>query len=115
MVAYTVKVVKIVKFLVRIYSEHSQKTISLMLELKTVGPFLVQKLKWGGHGPPGPQPQRLRPWIIFAKIKLEILYPPSYFRDVKHYKDANTDLIKQAIDMFHWDRAFVNTYVNDLS
>ena len=25
-----------------------------MFETETVGPFLVQKLSWGGHGPPGP-------------------------------------------------------------
>ena len=26
------------------------KTIALMFETETVGPFLVRKLKWGGHG-----------------------------------------------------------------
>ena len=51
--------------------------------------------------------------IIFAKFNLEILFPPPYFRDVWHYQDANTDLIRRAIDMFDWDRAFVNTNVNE--
>ena len=51
--------------------------------------------------------------IIFAKSNLEIHYPPPYFRDVWHYQDANTDLIRRAIDMFDWDRAFVDTNVNE--
>ena len=51
--------------------------------------------------------------IIFAKFNLEIHYPPPYFRDVWHYQDANTDLIRRAIAMFDWDRAFVNTNVNE--
>ena len=49
--------------------------------------------------------------IISAKFNLEILFPPPYFRDFWHYQDANTDLIRRAIDMFDWDRAFVNTNV----
>ena len=50
--------------------------------------------------------------IILAKFNLEIHYPPPYFREVWHYHDANTDLIRRAIDMFDWDRNFVNTNVN---
>ena len=48
MLVYTVK---IVKFPVRIISEHLKKAISLMFETETVGPCLVRKLKWEGHGP----------------------------------------------------------------
>ena len=48
--------------------------------------------------------------IIF---NLEIHYPPPYFREVWYYQEANTDLIRRAIDMFDWDRASVNTYVNE--
>ena len=51
--------------------------------------------------------------IIFAKFSLEIHYPPPYFREVWHYQDANADLIRRAITMFDWDRAFVNTNVNE--
>ena len=51
--------------------------------------------------------------IIFAKFNLEIHYPPPYFREVWHYQDANTDLFRRAITMFDWDRAFVNTNVNE--
>ena len=49
--------------------------------------------------------------IIFAKFNQEIYYPPPYFRGVWHYQDANTDFIRRAIDMFDWDKAFVNTNV----
>ena len=51
--------------------------------------------------------------IIFAKFNLEIHYPTPYFRHVWHYQDAKTDLIRPAIDMFDWDRAFVNTNFNE--
>ena len=32
----------------------------------------------------------------------------TYFRDVWHYQYANTDLIRRGIDIFDWERAFVN-------
>ena len=51
--------------------------------------------------------------IIFAKFNLKIHCPPPYFRDIWHYQDVKTDLIRRAIDMFDWDRAFVNTNVNE--
>ena len=41
------------KFFVHIVPEHPQKEISLMFGTETAGPSFVQKLKWGGHGPPG--------------------------------------------------------------
>ena len=50
--------------------------------------------------------------IAFAKFNLEIHYPPPYFRDVWGYRDANTDLIRRAIAMFDWNRAFINANVN---
>ena len=45
--------------------------------------------------------------IIFAKSNQEIQYQPHYFCDIWYFQDANTDLIRQAIDMFDWDGAFV--------
>ena len=51
--------------------------------------------------------------IIFSKFSLEILYPPPYFRDVRHFRDADAGLIRREINMFDWDRAFVNTNVNE--
>ena len=51
--------------------------------------------------------------IIFAKFNLEIVYLPPYVREVWHYKDANTELIRRAINEFNWQRAFLNTHVNE--
>ena len=51
--------------------------------------------------------------IIFAKFNLEIVYLPPYVREVWHYKDANTQLIRRAINEFNWQRAFLNTNVNE--
>ena len=58
--------VKIVKFLVCIISEHPKKAISLMFETETLGPCLVRKLKWGGMGlypHPSLPPQWLNPSV----------------------------------------------------
>ena len=38
--------------------------------------------------------------INFAKFNPKSLFPLLYFRDFWHYQDPNTDLIRQAIDMF---------------
>ena len=49
--------------------------------------------------------------IIFAKFDLRIFYPP-YKRNVWHYKQANIELIRQAIDDFDWNRALDNSSLN---
>ena len=41
-----------------------------------------------------------------------ISYPPPYSREVWHYKEANTDLIRRAISNFNLEKAFYNTTVN---
>ena len=51
--------------------------------------------------------------IIFAKFNLKIYYPPPYLREVWHYKEANTDLIKRAIINFNWEKAFPDTNINE--
>ena len=65
---------------------------------------------------PGTQPS-LHPnchhQIIYAKFNLEVLYPPSYTREVWHYKDSNVDLIRGSINEFDWDRAFANKHVDE--
>ena len=38
--------------------------------------------------------------IIFAKFDLRVFYPPPYVRNVWHYKQANIELIRWAIDNF---------------
>ena len=51
--------------------------------------------------------------IVFAKFNSKIYYPPTYLREVWHYKEVNTDLIKQAINIFNWEKAFSNTNINE--
>ena len=51
--------------------------------------------------------------IIFAKPNLEVVYPLPHVREVWHYKDANTELIRQAINEFIWQRVFLNTNINE--
>ena len=50
--------------------------------------------------------------IIFAKFKLDIVYPPPYERKIWHYQKANIDLIKRAINLFDWEKAFYNIHVD---
>ena len=40
--------------------------------------------------------------IIFAKFNLEVTYPRPYVWEVWQYKDANTELIRRAINEFNW-------------
>ena len=51
--------------------------------------------------------------IIFAKFNLKIYYPPPFLREVCHYKQANADLIKRAINNINWEKAFSNTNINE--
>ena len=51
--------------------------------------------------------------IVFAKFNLHIVYPPPYLREIWHYREANTRLIRRAIKEFNWERAFSNTNVNE--
>ena len=50
--------------------------------------------------------------IVFAKVNLQIYYPPRYPREIWHYKQTNTELIRREITDFNWDRAFLNPNVN---
>ena len=49
--------------------------------------------------------------IVFAKFNLKICYPPPYSREVWHFKEAKTDLIRRALNDFNWERTFSNTNV----
>ena len=40
-------------------------------------------------------------------------YPPPNPREALHYKQANAELIRRAITDFNWNRAFLNTNVNE--
>ena len=52
--------------------------------------------------------------VIYAKFNLKVYYPPPYEREVWHYKEADTDLIRRSIEIFNSDRAFKNSNVNDM-
>ena len=51
--------------------------------------------------------------IVFAKFDLQIYYPPPQPREIWHYKEANTELIRRSVIEFNWDRAFLNADVNE--
>ena len=48
--------------------------------------------------------------IIFS---LKFHYSSPYEREVWHFKKANTDHIKRAINEFPWERSFANLDIND--
>ena len=51
--------------------------------------------------------------IIYAKFDLKIIYLPPYERTVWHFKHANSDHIKRAIDIFDWESALNYIDAND--
>ena len=51
--------------------------------------------------------------IVFAKLNLHIVYPPPYLREIWHYREAKTGLIRQAIKEFNRERAFSNISINE--
>ena len=51
--------------------------------------------------------------IVFAKFNLKMCYRPPYSREVWHFKEAKTDLIRRALNEFNWERTFSNTNVNE--
>ena len=51
--------------------------------------------------------------VVFAKFNVQIYYPPPYPREIWHYKQANTELIRRVITNFNCGRAFLNTNVNE--
>ena len=57
--------------------------------------------------------ENLTSQLVFAKFNLQIFYPSPYPREIWHYKQANSELIRRAISNFNWDRAFLNTNVNE--
>ena len=65
--------------------------------------------QWGVHSSLHPDCHHQ---TIFAKVNLEIIYPPLYVCEFRHYKDATTELIRRANNEFNWQRAFLNTNVN---
>ena len=50
---------------------------------------------------------------VFAKLNLRTVYLPPYLREIWRYREANTGLIRRAINEFNWEREFSNTSVNE--
>ena len=51
--------------------------------------------------------------VKFVKFNLKICYPTPYSKEDWHFKEAETDLIRRALNDFNWDRAFSKTNVNE--
>ena len=50
--------------------------------------------------------------VVFAKFNFTFFYPLPYKRLVWHYQQANSDLIKGAIELFDWGETLSNLDVN---
>ena len=51
---------------------------------------------------------------MFARFNLKVVFPLPYEREVWHFKEANVDLIRKAINGFQWEKSFQNMNVNDM-
>ena len=49
---------------------------------------------------------------FFVNFDLKICYRPQYSRQVGHFKEAETGLIRKTLNDFNWERGFTNTNVN---
>ena len=52
-------------------------------------------------------------YIVFAKFDLSIFYPPPYKRTTRYYENANTELVRRAIDQLDWLRPLYNVNVDE--
>ena len=52
--------------------------------------------------------------IVFARFNLKIVFPSPYEREVWHFKKANVDHIRKAINGFQWEESFQNMNVSDI-
>ena len=44
--------------------------------------------------------------IVYAKFDLKIIYPPPCERHIWHYNQSKPELIRKALEIFTWQRAF---------
>ena len=51
--------------------------------------------------------------IVYAKYNVKIHFPPPYEREIWHYGQGNTELIRRAVNEFDWQRAFNNVNINE--
>ena len=52
--------------------------------------------------------------IVFARFNLKVVFPPPYEREVWHFRKANIDHVRKAINGFQWEKSFQNMNVNDM-
>ena len=50
--------------------------------------------------------------IIFANIDFNVCIPPPYERHIWHFKKADADSIRRAIELFNWNQVFSNINVD---
>ena len=51
--------------------------------------------------------------IVFSKLKLKCEYSPYYDRLVRDYKNADSQSINEAIEIFNWEKLFQNKNIHD--
>ena len=51
--------------------------------------------------------------IVFSKLNLKIKYPALYEQLVWDYKNADSQSINKAIEMFNWEKLFQNKNIHD--
>ena len=51
--------------------------------------------------------------IVYAKFNLKIHFPPPYEREIWHYGQGNTKLIRRTVHELNWQRAFSNLNKNE--
>ena len=51
--------------------------------------------------------------IVFSKLKLKCEYPPYHDRLVRDYKNADSQSINEAIEIFNWEKLFQNKNIHD--
>ena len=50
--------------------------------------------------------QKFHYQIVFARFNLKVAFPPPYEREVWHFKIANFDHVRKAINGFQWEKSF---------
>ena len=51
--------------------------------------------------------------IVYVKFKLKIHFPPPYEREIGHYGQGKTELIRRTAHELNWQRAFSNLNINE--
>ena len=51
--------------------------------------------------------------IIYGKINISVPLPLIYFREVRNYKNANTESLQKAISNFDLNKAFENLSIDE--